>query len=257
MFFKKKRTTSNATRNTHIWYKHWYQTPAFHPLATITKWSAGRNKKGQIVCWTKKSLKYNLPKISLLSLLYYNTPSCAISYYYQLKTHKLLLLSVNALGWFFYVPATEYRTLFNYFFVSNVFLLKLYFQNGNFFFLFQINKTFPINNIEDKLTHEIKYIKSNGTSGKILSTNFLDFSILIRLPSGAKKIFSRYVKASAGIVLLDKKKYYNTKSGYWRNLGWKSVVRGVAMNPIDHPHGGRTKSIKYPRTPWGKTTKYK
>jgi hypothetical protein len=28
------------------------------------------------------------------------------------------------------------------------------------------------------------------------------------------------------------------------------------MNPNDHPHGGRTKSIKYPRTPWGKTTKY-
>jgi ribosomal protein L2 len=28
------------------------------------------------------------------------------------------------------------------------------------------------------------------------------------------------------------------------------------MNPIDHPHGGRTKAIKYPRTPWGKTTKF-
>lgn len=29
------------------------------------------------------------------------------------------------------------------------------------------------------------------------------------------------------------------------------------MNPVDHPHGGRAKSIKYPRTPWGLTTKYK
>jgi large subunit ribosomal protein L2 len=34
-------------------------------------------------------------------------------------------------------------------------------------------------------------------------------------------------------------------------------VRGVAMNPVDHPHGGRTKAIRYQRTPWGKTTKYK
>jgi ribosomal protein L2 len=34
-------------------------------------------------------------------------------------------------------------------------------------------------------------------------------------------------------------------------------VRGVAMNPTDHPHGGRAKSIKYQRTPWGKTTKFK
>jgi large subunit ribosomal protein L2 len=40
-------------------------------------------------------------------------------------------------------------------------------------------------------------------------------------------------------------------------LGKKSIVRGVAMNPVDHPHGGRAKSIKYPRTPWGLTTKYK
>jgi large subunit ribosomal protein L2 len=49
----------------------------------------------------------------------------------------------------------------------------------------------------------------------------------------------------------------NTKSGYWRSFGLKSIVRGVAMNPVDHPHGGRTKAIRYQRTPWGKTTKYK
>jgi large subunit ribosomal protein L2 len=49
----------------------------------------------------------------------------------------------------------------------------------------------------------------------------------------------------------------NTRSGYWRNFGLKPHVRGVARNPVDHPHGGRAKSIKYPRTPWGKTTKYK
>jgi ribosomal protein L2 len=29
------------------------------------------------------------------------------------------------------------------------------------------------------------------------------------------------------------------------------------MNPIDHPHGGRAKAIRYQRTPWGKTTKFK
>jgi large subunit ribosomal protein L2 len=35
------------------------------------------------------------------------------------------------------------------------------------------------------------------------------------------------------------------------------LSRGVAKNPVDHPHGGRNKAIKYQRTPWGKTTKYK
>jgi len=41
----------------------------------------------------------------------------------------------------------------------------------------------------------------------------------------------------------------NTKAGFYKNFGRNSIVRGVAMNPVDHPHGGRTKSIKYPRTP--------
>jgi large subunit ribosomal protein L2 len=57
--------------------------------------------------------------------------------------------------------------------------------------------------------------------------------------------------------LPENKRYKNTKSGYWRSFGCKPIVRGVAMNPVDHPHGGRTSTIKYPRTPWGKTTKFK
>jgi large subunit ribosomal protein L2 len=59
------------------------------------------------------------------------------------------------------------------------------------------------------------------------------------------------------LSLEEKKKFHNTKSGYWRSLGFKSTVRGVAMNAVDHPHGGRTKAVRYQRTPWGKTTKFK
>jgi large subunit ribosomal protein L2 len=59
------------------------------------------------------------------------------------------------------------------------------------------------------------------------------------------------------VSLSIKRKITNTKSGFWRTFGIKPIVRGVARNPIDHPHGGRTKAIRYPRTPWGKTTKFK
>ncbi len=59
------------------------------------------------------------------------------------------------------------------------------------------------------------------------------------------------------ISLFEHSNCLNGKAGYWRSFGVKSLVRGVAMNPVDHPNGGRTKAIKYPRTPWGKTTKYK
>lgn len=48
------------------------------------------------------------------------------------------------------------------------------------------------------------------------------------------------------------------KAGRNRWLGWRPHVRGTAMNPIDHPHGGgegRTKGGRHPVTPWGKPTK--
>lgn len=46
------------------------------------------------------------------------------------------------------------------------------------------------------------------------------------------------------------------KSGINRNLGKNVIVRGVAMNPVDHPHGGRTKTNKPEVSPWGWVTKH-
>jgi large subunit ribosomal protein L2 len=48
------------------------------------------------------------------------------------------------------------------------------------------------------------------------------------------------------------------KAGRSRHMGIRPSVRGVAMNPIDHPHGGgegRTSGGRHPVTPWGKDTK--
>ncbi len=48
------------------------------------------------------------------------------------------------------------------------------------------------------------------------------------------------------------------KAGRNRHFGWRPTVRGVAMNPVDHPHGGgegRTSGGRHPVTPWGKPTK--
>mgnify|MGYP006337579995 FL=1 len=48
------------------------------------------------------------------------------------------------------------------------------------------------------------------------------------------------------------------KAGRVRHLGFRPSVRGMAMNPVDHPHGGgegRSKSGSHPTTPWGKNCK--
>ena len=78
------------------------------------------------------------------------------------------------------------------------------------------------------------------------------------MPSKAVKIISLFSIVLKGrIKCFSNKKLIETKASYMRLRGKKSNSRGVAMNPIDHPHGGNTNSIKLHKTPWGKPTKKK
>ncbi len=84
---------------------------------------------------------------------------------------------------------------------------------------------------------------------------------LIRLRSGEVRQVSCECRATIGAV--SNADHQNTtigKAGRSRWLGIRPSVRGVAMNPIDHPHGGgegKTSGGRHPVTPWGKPTKGK
>lgn len=94
------------------------------------------------------------------------------------------------------------------------------------------------------------YVKIAGFDG--------DFAI-INLPSGEQRKISK--KSLATIGRVSGQDYLNRsegKAGRRRWLGRRSHVRGVAMNPVDHPHGGgegKTSGGRHPTTPWGKTNK--
>ena len=83
--------------------------------------------------------------------------------------------------------------------------------------------------------------------------------VVLRLPSGESRMILTSCRATIGAVgnsdhALEK----SGKAGRSRWLGRRPRVRGVAMNPIDHPHGGgegRTSGGRHPVTPWGKGTK--
>lgn len=47
------------------------------------------------------------------------------------------------------------------------------------------------------------------------------------------------------------------KAGLVRHMGFRPKVRGIAKNPVDHPHGGRSNKGQHPTTPWGRLTKGK
>ncbi len=84
---------------------------------------------------------------------------------------------------------------------------------------------------------------------------------LLRLSSGEQRMVHAACMATIGAVSNPDHQNINLgKAGRKRWLGRRPVVRGVAMNPVDHPHGGgegRTSGGRHPVTPWGVPTKGK
>jgi large subunit ribosomal protein L2 len=84
---------------------------------------------------------------------------------------------------------------------------------------------------------------------------------ILRLNSGETRMVPSECMATVGAVSNpDNSNTSFAKAGRMRWKGHKPVVRGVAMNPIDHPHGGgegRSSGGRHPVTPWGKSTKGK
>lgn len=84
-------------------------------------------------------------------------------------------------------------------------------------------------------------------------------SVLLRMPSGELRKVKANCKASIGQVgNLDHEKRNLGKAGISRKLGIRPTVRGVSMNPVDHPLGGgegRTSGGRHPVSPWGQPTR--
>ena len=97
-----------------------------------------------------------------------------------------------------------------------------------------------------------KYATSNGTFCQIIDI-FNDFNLVkLLLPSKKTKIISGWNFTVLGRNGQINKKYdYLGKAGTNINNGIKPKVRGVARNPVDHPHGGRTKTNQPEVSIWG------
>ena len=101
-------------------------------------------------------------------------------------------------------------------------------------------------------------IKAAGTHGQLLAHG--EESLLgrtrIRFPSGEERWVDSDCYATRGTVgASDHRLESLGKAGTRRRQGIRPTVRGCAMNPIDHPHGGRTKGGRHDVTPWAKIAK--
>jgi len=116
-----------------------------------------------------------------------------------------------------------------------------------------------VHNIELKPGAGGKLCRSAGSFAQVLGTQ--DKYIMIKLSSRETRLIHGECMATIGAVSnQDNKNKKIGKAGIKRHLGIRPTVRGVVMNPVDHPHGGgegRTSGGRHPSTPWGMKTKGK
>ncbi len=114
-----------------------------------------------------------------------------------------------------------------------------------------------VHNVELKLGRGGQIVRSAGTSAAIVAKE--GEYVTLRLPSGEMRMV--YKKCFATIGEVGNEDHMNVsigKAGRSRWLGKRPKVRGVAMNPVDHPMGGgegKTSGGRHPVSPWGTPTK--
>lgn len=114
-----------------------------------------------------------------------------------------------------------------------------------------------IHNIELKVGRGGQIVRTAGGSAQLIGRD--GRYTLVRLPSGeTRRVFEDCYATVGQLSNLDHENVTIGKAGRSRWLGKSPSVRGTAMNPVDHPHGGgegKTKGGRHPVTPWGIPTK--
>ncbi len=129
-------------------------------------------------------------------------------------------------------------------------------RTGNSVPLSQIPLGTTVHNVELKPGKGGQLARSAGASVQLMAREG-DLALL-KLPSGEIRYVPAACRATIGQVgNLDHENISIGKAGRSRWLGRRPRVRGIAMNPVDHPHGGGEGRSKgnHPQTPWGKPTK--
>lgn len=132
-------------------------------------------------------------------------------------------------------------------------------EPGNAMPMENIPSGLPVHNIEMTPGHGGQLVRSAGLSAQIMSRE--GKYAQVKLPSGEVRLIQVKCYATIGQVgNVEHGKISSGKAGRGRWLGRRPTVRGVAMNPVDHPMGGgegRSSGGGHPVSPWGQLAKGK
>jgi len=215
--------------------------------------SGGRNNKGRITAYCRggghkrhyrvidfRRNKHDIPA-RVASIEYDPNRSARIALLHYIDGEKRYILAPDGLG------------------VNDVILSGENVENrpGNATPLGRMILGTLVHNIEMRPGKGGQLCRSAGTMAQVVAKE--GNKVTLKMPSGEVRFIPAVCYATIGQVgNIDHKNVVWGKAGASRWRGWRPSVRGVAMNPVDHPMGGgegRSSGGRHPCTPWGKPTK--
>lgn len=218
------------------------------------------NKKNLNLISRKKKLFLNF-YYNLHSIYNKNLTLITKQYIYKLKPYKKIIICETLEGIKYLIPGIENvnpgKILYSH---DNFrYIFKTFFLRGFLTYLFKL----PINtlccNISNIFNNKITFAKSSGTYCKLKKTKKSKKKLLLlELPSNKEIYLTKNTKVYVGKNQNFKKnELVEGKWGSSFSIKKNIKVRGVAMNPVDHPNGGRTKTVQPERSPWNWVAKKK
>lgn len=226
------------------------------PLKTLTKGlisSGGRNNRGRVTVRHRGGGHKRLYRFIDFKRLRDGEPAEVERIEYDPNRTAFIALLRYESGGFSYIIAPQKLVKGSFVFSGKSSEIRI----GNTLELKDIPVGTVVHNVEMKSGKGAQMARAAGTSVQILGRD--SGYIQLRLSSGEIRMVKGECRATIGVVSNpDQKNISLSKAGRSRWLGRRPSVRGVAMNPVDHPHGGgegKTSGGRHPVTPWGKPTK--
>lgn len=200
--------------------------------------TGGRNNHGKITLRSRGGGAKQMRRLINFQHLLWNIPVIILTIEYSVKRSNFISLVCylnGILAYFLTTEGVKIGTILNIGLVKN----NLLFEKGCVHFLNNLVDGMIVHSLELKYLRGAIVARAAGTSAQIIKANYKKNKSLIKFPSGEEHLVNN--KCIAVIGQVSNKSHFLKhlrKAGQTRNLGIRSHVRGVAMNPIDHPHGG-------------------
>jgi large subunit ribosomal protein L2 len=228
------------------------------PVKTLTEGlnkSGGRNNQGRVTIWSRGGGHKRRYRMIDFKRRKFDMPATVERLEYDPNRTAFIALIRYADGELSYIVAPQRLRVGD----SVISAERADIVPGNAMPMQNIPVGTIIHNIEMKPGKGAQIARSAGAYAQLVGKDA--GYALLRLGSGEQRMVRAECMATIGAVSNPDHQNINLgKAGRNRWLGRRPTVRGVAMNPVDHPHGGgegRTSGGRHPVTPWGKPTKGK